>query len=110
MDAFVIVEGDGVGTKVTPTAPATGPTAEELQTAITWMYNQGLTMYDNIEQFLPNNTMTREEASKFFSVFAQKEYSKTEDSNKKCSFYDIKKADPTLRNNIVSSCRLGIFQ
>ena len=58
-------------------------------------------MYDNISQFLPNNTMTREEASKFFGVFAQKEYNKIEDSTKKCTFYDINKADPTLKNNII---------
>ncbi len=83
---------------------------DELETVIKWMYNQWLTMYDNIDQFLPNNTMTREEASKFYWVFAQKIYNKKENSTKKCNFSDIKKADPTLRNNITNSCKLWIFQ
>jgi hypothetical protein len=67
-------------------------------------------MYNTIDDFLPNNTMTREEASKFYGIFAQKIYNKTEDTSKKCTFNDITKADPTLRTNIISSCKLGIFQ
>ena len=39
-DAFIIIEGDDIGTEVTPITPVVGPTNEELQTAITWMYNQ----------------------------------------------------------------------
>ena len=103
MDAFVVVEWNG--SWVTP--PATN---EQLQNAITWMYNAGLTMYSTIADFLPNNTMTREEASKFFGVFAENEFSKIEDTALPCNFYDIQKADPTLRNNIISACRLGIFK
>lgn len=110
MDAFVIIEGNGVWTKITPTNNVNAPSKQELQTAITWMYDQGLTMYDNIEQFLPNNTMTREEASKFYSVFSQKEFNKKESTSLPCKFYDINKANPTLRNTIVSSCKLSIFQ
>ena len=67
-------------------------------------------MYDNIEQFLPNDTMTREQASKFFGVFAKEEFGKFEGNSSVCSFYDIKRADSTLRTNIVSACKLGIFQ
>jgi hypothetical protein len=69
-----------------------------------------LTSKATITDFLPNNTMTREEASKFFSVFAQKEFNKVESSNLSCDFNDIKNADPTLRKSITSSCKLGIFQ
>ena len=83
---------------------------DELQQSIDWMYEQGLTMYDNIEEFLPDKTMTREEASKFFSVFAEKEFNKVESSNRSCDFNDIKNSDPTLRKSITSACKLGIFQ
>lgn len=86
------------------------PTENKLQTAITWMYNSGLTMYSTIEDFLPNNTMTREEASKFFSVFAKTIFNKTEDISNTCSFKDISKADSTLKDSINSACRLGIFK
>lgn len=108
-DAFIIVEWDGWAV-VTPTDSAASYTTEELQTAITWMYNQWLTMYNTIEKFLPNNNMTREEASKFFSVFAKKEFKKTEIAGMSCSFYDIKKADPTLVSSITGACNLGIFK
>ena len=108
-DAFIVIEGNNVWAIVTPTPPK-ATNNEDLETVIKWMYNQWLTMYDNIDQFLPNNTMTREEASKFYWVFAQKIYNKKENSTKKCNFSDIKKADPTLRNNITNSCKLWIFQ
>lgn len=85
-------------------------TENELQTAITWMYNSWLTMYNTIDDFLPNNTMTREEASKFFSVFAKTIFNKPEDLSNTCSFRDINKADPTLQASIHSACRLGIFK
>jgi len=86
------------------------PTENELQTAITWMYNSWLTMYNTIDNFLPNNTMTREEASKFFSVFAKIIFNKTEDTANTCSFRDINNADSTLKDSINSACRLGIFK
>lgn len=103
MDAFVVVEWSGNGV----TSP---PSDEQLQNAITWMYIVGLTSKSTLADFLPNDTMTREEASKFFGVFAKNEFNKTEDYTLPCDFSDIQNADPTLRENIVSACRLGIFK
>ena len=40
MDAFVIIEGDGVGTQVISSGTAGGYTPTELQTAIDWMYSK----------------------------------------------------------------------
>jgi len=53
-------------------------TAEELQTAISRMYDEGLTKYTTISDYRPFNTMTREEASKFFGVFAKTIFAATE--------------------------------
>lgn len=108
-DAFIIIEGDWWAV-VNQTEATISYTTEELQTAITWMYNQGLTMYSTIDDFLPNNTMTREEASKFFSVFAKTIFNKSESTSFSCGFKDLTKADSTLRESISSSCRLGIFK
>ena len=94
MDAFVI----------------TTVASEELKAAVARMYDAALTSKSTLASYLPNNTMTREEASKFFSVFAKNEYNKTENPDLSCDFYDISKADPTLRSSIVSACRLGIFK
>jgi hypothetical protein len=74
------------------------------------MYSNGLTSKSTLADYLPNNTMTREEASKFFSVFAKTIYDKSENSTAACSFYDIKRADPTLTSSITSACKLGIFK
>lgn len=100
MDAFVIIEGEGVGPVAT----------QELQNAITRMYSEWLTKYSTIQKFLPYNTMTREEAAKFFSVFAQTQFDKQEDAMAACQFADIATADLTLKNNITLACKLGIFK
>lgn len=111
MDAFVIVEWDNVWTKIAPINMATEtPNTEELQTAVAWMYSKGLTSKSTVADYLPSNTMTREEASKFFSVFAKTIYDKSENSTTACNFYDIKRADPTLTSSITSACKLGIFK
>jgi len=45
---------------------------EEISAAITWMYSNGLTSFNTIGSFRPNDNLTREQASKFFSEFAEK--------------------------------------
>ena len=109
MDAFVIIEGNNVWT-IVPPATAITISPEELNTAVSWMYNAGLTSKATVTDFLPNDTMTREQASKFFSVFAEKVFGKIWNDNVACIFSDIGKSDPTLSSNITSSCKLGIFK
>lgn len=82
----------------------------ELQKAITWMYENELTIYNNPEDFMSNNPINREQASKFFWVIAENIYKKWKTSTINCSFNDIKKADPTLQTNIIDACKLGIFR
>jgi len=89
---------------------STADIKSELEIAVDWMYSNGLTSKSNVTDFLPDNTMTREEASKFFSVFAKMIYDKSENSATACNFYDIKRADPTLTSSITSACKLGIFK
>lgn len=114
MDAFVVVEGTNVGATVSPGSTTTNVgftlSNDELQKAITRMYNAGLTKYDTKQTFLPNNTMTREEASKFFGVFAKNEFQKIENTDTPCSFTDLLSVDPTLSGNIQTACKLGIFK
>ena len=114
MDAFVVVEGTNVGATLATQSNTTNVgftlTNDELQKAITRMYNAGLTKYDTKQTFLPNNTMTREEASKFFSVFATSEFQKTENPDAPCNFTDLTGADPTLMSSIQTACKLGLFK
>lgn len=76
--------------------------------SVLWLYQQWLTKYDNLQSFSPNTYLTREQAAKFFSAFARSQW-KTEDITKSCNFEDIDLADPTLKNDIIWSCKLGIF-
>jgi hypothetical protein len=39
---------------------------EEFTEAVQWMFENDLTKYDNPIQFLPAETLTREQAAKFF--------------------------------------------
>lgn len=112
MDAFVIIEWDNIWADIEAIDDnyVVDTDWEKLENAITWMYNAGLTMYNNKTDFLPNNNMTREEASKFFSVFAKKEFGLKEKTANSCNFTDIGWADQTLVSSINSSCKLWLFK
>ncbi|MEI8091361.1 MAG: hypothetical protein WCG98_03865 [bacterium] len=81
-----------------------------MKTAVDWMYTAGLTSKATLADFLPNKTMTRQEASKFFSVFAKSEFNKTEKASDTCAFSDMRLSDTTLTTSITSACKLGIFK
>jgi hypothetical protein len=53
MDAFVVIEDDS-------------QYREELQKAITWMYDNGMTRFNNPVSFMANGPINREQAAKFF--------------------------------------------
>lgn len=83
---------------------------QDLDDAVQWMYDNDLTRYDNIQDYRPADTLTREQAAKFFWNFAlymEKSAIKWADE---CQFIDIANADYTLTPHILSACQLGIFQ
>ena len=97
MDAFVVIEDDS-------------QYREELQKAITWMYDNWMTRFNEPVSFKASNPINREQAAKFFGVLAETIYEKTEDETKNCQFSDLISADPTLQENIVQSCKMWLFQ
>ena len=97
MDAFVVIEDDSQYT-------------EELQKAITWMYDNGMTRFNNPVSFMANGPIKREQAAKFFWVLAETIYDKTKDISKNCQFSDILSADSTLQENIIQACQMWLFQ
>ncbi len=82
----------------------------ELSAAVEWMHANGMTKYSNLDEFRSDDVLTRQEAAKFFSEFAINVLYKDIDQNKFCGFDDLEEADPSLKNHIVSSCLLWIFQ
>jgi hypothetical protein len=59
---------------------------------------------------MPGKEITREEAAKFFSVFATEILGKTPDTSLPCTFSDLGGATPDLVDDIILSCQLGLFK
>lgn len=82
-----------------------------LDDAVTWMSTNGLTIFMNTSDYKPNNYIRRDEAAKMFVKFAKIlekiTYVKTV---AECQFSDLNDAHADLKDIIVESCRLGIFQ
>ena len=99
MDAFVVVEDRAKYN-------------EELQAAITWMYENGMTMFNDPKSFKAKDPIKREHAAKFFWVLAEDIFDRNDEVNDQitCTFSDIVRADKSLVENILQSCKIGIFK
>ena len=89
---------------------ATGLNDPEFDKALAWMNENGLTKYNTVDSYRPFDSLTREQAAKFYSEFAKKVLGKTADTTKDCTFTDIDQADATLKDSIIESCQLGLFK
>ncbi len=82
-----------------------------LQEAIYWMYDNGLTRYENTENFRPFDSITRQEAAKIFTIFRNTLIQGTPDTTGvSCEFTDMDLADPTLVSYITQACQLGVLK
>lgn len=82
----------------------------EIERAVKWMYDNWLTKYNNVDEFRWYDYLTRQEASKFFSLFAKNILGKKVNNNINVSYSDTKNADPTLQTYIIESSKLWLFQ
>ena len=83
----------------------------ELNQAILWMYEKWLTIFNEPQSFMAYNWLRRDEAAKFFVRFAKEVMWMTPDYSKQwCTFKDLDQAWPDLKDIIVESCQLGLFQ
>ena len=82
-----------------------------LDDAVTLMHEEWFTIFNNVKNYKPNAYIRRDEAAKIFVKFYlqdwSKDYVKTE---KQCKFSDLDGAYKDLRDFVVESCRLGIFE
>lgn len=85
--------------------------ADKVDDAISWMYEHGLTIHNNKTDFNAARWLRRDEAAKFFVNFAKQRgkttYIKTANQ---CAFSDINDSWSDLKNIVVESCRLWLFQ
>lgn len=81
----------------------------EVNESILWLYNNWLTIFNNTTSFMSDELISREQASKFFSVFnnlINKDWAK---STENCTLKDIKNADHSLLQYINDSCAQWII-
>ncbi len=83
---------------------------QELDDAISRMYDKWLTKYNTAENFLPAEFLTREQAAKFFWEFAKVLEKEEVKSQEDCIFNDLENADYTLVDHVYESCRLWLFK
>jgi len=82
----------------------------ELTSAVTWMHDNNLTSSTGVSGFKPNNYVTREQASKFFVLFAKNILWKTGVSAKSTAFSDVSGADKTLQSYIKESAKMWLLK
>lgn len=69
------------------------------------MYANGLTKYDNEDDYRPDDGLLREEAAKIIGqAYVKLGYSQSA-KNSSCSFDDSSEMDPTLAEYILNSCK-----
>ena len=96
--------------KLEPTKDSCPAVCLELYDAINWMYNNGLSIYNQPTNFGIYNEITREQASKFFVNFYTAAFNKTPVVSSNNPFNDINNADPTLYDYILKANVLGLFK
>ncbi len=88
--------------------PIWNANAQAFPTVLEWMFSNGLTRYDQVDQFRPYDSITRGEAAKFVNSYAQliwavKNYNQ-------CAFSDIEWYDYTLVPHILEACQYGLLK
>ena len=86
--------------------------SDELDSAISWMYDHGFTSVQNADDFLATRFIKREEAAKYFVQFATDILNQEADTSlNRCKFFsDINSSDAALKDYVIQACQLGIFK
>ena len=83
----------------------------ETSDAIAWAYDTGLTKYSDANTFMPFNNLTREQAAKFASEFAETVLEIEADSTRTtvCEYKDASIMDATLVDSVTKACQQSIM-
>ena len=89
--------------------PSTDP---ELLEAIYWMYDNGLTIYNNVSDFKPFDIFTREWWAKIFDKFSDMLGLGTTNNYlpSECTFKDISNLSEESQNHIVNVCKKWLIK
>lgn len=92
------------------TALAHLATGTELEQAIHWMYQNGLTQYARGDAYRPHDFVTREEAAKLMGKLFETLQFTPSHERFVCDFVDAEQFDPSLSAWIQQVCKRGIFR
>lgn len=79
-------------------------------TVVSWMHENGLTKFDNKEDFWRERPVTRGEIAKFFTQFAVLYGKEKVKTSTECQFNDIDGYDYTLVPHIIEACEYGLMK
>lgn len=82
----------------------------ELEKAIYRMYQNGLTKYEKLSDYRPEDPLLREEAAKIIGQAYDILWFSKESKNTDCNFSDRETFNPTLALYITKTCSYGVFK
>jgi hypothetical protein len=85
-------------------------TGTELEQALKFAYQFGITKYDNLTEFKSESAVTREQISKMMLQFAKTMDRSSNKGSFACAFTDMNLTDPTLTNYITDACTQGMIK
>lgn len=74
------------------------------------MYQNGLTKYNTLSEYRPDDMLLREEAAKIIGQAYRILHLSSNMKGKNCNFSDSGSFDPSLAPFIESTCKAGIFK
>lgn len=83
---------------------------DELDKALYRMYQNGLTKYNTLSEYRPDDMLLREEAAKIIGQAYRILHLSSNMKGKNCNFSDSGSFDPSLAPFIESTCKAGIFK
>lgn len=111
---LVIVDKPKTTTTTSPviwdTTTTTSVSSVDLPAAVGYLKAVGITKYSDVESFRANDSITRQEAAKFYVEYAKAILKKVPDTSKNCVFTDKSDIDASLESYVVESCQLWIFK
>ena len=82
----------------------------ELGMAVTWMHENGLTKYDNVNDYNPMGLVTRDQFAHQSAAYAVSNLCMEPDATMACSFSDIDDGDASLKKSVIAACQLGLVK
>lgn len=82
----------------------------EFLMSLRWLYDQGITKFQDAEKFMPENYLTRIDAAKMLSVLSRTVFGNNKIIGDPCTYTDIKAYDDITKWQIKDACQLGIFK